>query len=154
MILTALLFCFASAGLTLIITDGSIAQPLRDYVIDHLSSNLKSISGWIDDRIDLISRSQFNSRVFACFAAIILVTLYSIRFCFSLSRKLLLDKLPDGIECHQCMGFWSGMICAILLWIGSFGTVLCCGFAASFLAPLFSSIMVYIDSKSIISGGN
>jgi hypothetical protein len=34
-------------------------------------------------------------------------------------RKRLPDRLKDGVDCHQCMGFWCGVACGGLLLFGN-----------------------------------
>ncbi len=56
--------------------------------------------------------------------------------------RLGVDRLPwlaELTSCYQCSGFWAGLLCGGLAF--GFGwTVLLCGFAGSFLAPLANDL--------------
>lgn len=59
-------------------------------------------------------------------------------------------KMPEffvkAINCHQCVGWWSGLFCSILFFQFSFQYILIaifCAFAGSFLAPMEKVIRSY-----------
>jgi len=69
-------------------------------------------------------------------------------------RLFLKNKLSKfwytPFECYQCMGFWSGIICSFILTLNPY-MILCCGFAGSFLSPLFVNISNYLEAQTLIS---
>lgn len=67
------------------------------------------------------------------------------RVCTKVLNKLLWIK--EGIDCHMCMGFWSGLICSYLLGLSPH---ICFGFAGSFLASFYYVVIEYLMSNSTI----
>lgn len=49
--------------------------------------------------------------------------------------------------CPECTGFWSGMICCLLLLTGDWYYVVGAGFAGSFLSSFATDITYLINSK-------
>ena len=122
-----LLFCIAAVGMTLIITRGNIFAPLRLF-----------ISGWSEQiRQRREQRAANTGKSPRC--------------------KSCIEWLNDLINCDQCMGFWCGLFCGLLIALPSEGSTLtlclpltclqilfvlfCCGLGGSFLAPLSSNIV-------------
>ncbi|HBT75891.1 MAG TPA: hypothetical protein DEB39_02980 [Planctomycetaceae bacterium] len=63
------------------------------------------------------------------------------------------EWVDNVLGCYQCCGFWSGILCGLLLMplsfsLGSLAVLLGCGWAASLLAVLF--VMVLDTSRSAI----
>lgn len=55
-------------------------------------------------------------------------------------KKILPSKLYEVFECHQCMGTWVGFLVGYWLLGQDWKTVLCCGFASSFLCATYHRI--------------
>jgi hypothetical protein len=78
-------FAFATIGLTNVITESTIADPIREWWKKHTN-----------------------------------------------------ELFGDAIDCHQCVGWWSGLLCSVLFFNLSFGFIpimFGCAFAGSFLSP-------------------
>lgn len=89
-----LFFTFASIGLTNVIVESSIAEPIRTW--------------W-----------EKNTAAF----------------------------FVDAIECHQCVGWWSGLICSFLFFDFSYAfipIILGCAFAGSFLSSFEKVLRNYL----------
>lgn len=114
--------------------------------------------------------------VFAC-AVVGLTNIITHSTIASPIREWVLSHVPEkyshGIECSQCVGFWSGFILGGIIlgfpaimpeysnqlsyWIEllksislNFVYLLIYGFASSFLSVLSANIMGYLDSQSYI----
>ena len=61
------------------------------------------------------------------------------------SAKVLPSYVYEALECHQCMGFWFGLLTGYFLLGNGWITVLACGFGGSFLSKLFGNIMACLD---------
>lgn len=88
------LFVMATIGLTNVITESSIAEPIRSW--------------WKE-----------NTNAF----------------------------FADAIECHQCVGWWSGLICSVLFFNFSYMFIpfaLACAFAGSFLSSFEKVLRNYL----------
>lgn len=72
---------------------------------------------------------------------------YCVRYLFRYVHKKL-DWIKEGIDCHMCMGFWSGIFCSYLLGLTPH---ICFGFAGSFLASFYIILVDYLVSNSSIS---
>lgn len=59
-------------------------------------------------------------------------------------------KVNQLFGCPQCMGFWCGVICGIMLL--SFNPLIWipCGFAGSFLSVLASYLFIYLEANSLV----
>jgi len=84
-------------------------------------------------------------------------------------RDFLEAKLPAKVyevfTCHQCMGFWTGVLCALAILDCTFLTGLMGGFAGSFVSLFFGRIAaclreladcllhksLYYESQTILS---
>jgi len=64
-----------------------------------------------------------------------------------------LDWLWHGLECKQCVGFWTGLFTGAVLISGSPWVVLTCGFASSMLATFYDLIVGYILTHSTFDVG-
>jgi len=93
-----LLFAFGAIGLTHILSDSDIFQPVRD-------------------KIDKHEKLQWLSKL---------------------------------INCHQCCGFWVGLLVGLLIFGFNPPIILVCGFASSFLARWGGNYLDYLDSLTSI----
>ncbi len=109
--LNFVLFIFSLIGLSFIIVESTIFQPMRTWLKDGLIPQ------------------KLNFKFFV----------------------LIKNKLTKIVGCFQCTGFWSGVICGLLLVSFNPLIVFCCGCAGSFLTPLAVSIMNYIEVQTIIN---
>jgi len=62
--------------------------------------------------------------------------------------KIFLSKI---FSCLQCMGFWTGLVCSLFLMPFNFFTILCCGFAGSFLCPFAAVIYTYLEAAALVN---
>jgi hypothetical protein len=96
-----ILFTFGTIGMTHIIVDGTIFEPVRNYI-----------------------KSRSNNAFFK-----------------------ILDKI---VMCNQCMGFWSGVFCGMLVF--KFGLLLfVAGCAGSFFSNFSAIYMNYLETQMIIT---
>lgn len=119
-----LLFCLASVGLTAILVDGKIFQPLRN--------GLHAFHAVSEEK-----RSQGKFPFF----------------------RLPIDMIHGVMTCHQCCGFWCGLVCScIILYDKNFEmvvrdlellVVLCGGFAGSILSLLYLRIDEFLFAKTM-----
>lgn len=61
------------------------------------------------------------------------------------------DFFKEAIRCHQCVGWWSGLLCSFLLFKLSFWFIpiaLGCAFAGSFLSTFEKVIRNYIITRT------
>lgn len=71
---------------------------------------------------------------------------YVVRFLFlRIDDKF--SWIKEGIDCHMCMGFWSGIFCSYLLGLTPH---ICFGFAGSFLASFYIILIDYLVSNTAI----
>lgn len=73
-------------------------------------------------------------------------------FTFGLRDKLryLASPFLSGlIECPQCVGLFSGLICGLLLSYNVYFLIMC-GFAGSFVSALGERLLNYIEAKSVV----
>jgi len=63
-------------------------------------------------------------------------------------QKILPTKVYEVLECHQCTGFWTGMICGLILLSFNPFIVFACGCAGSFLSAFAYILMELIISKT------
>ncbi len=61
------------------------------------------------------------------------------------------SKLSKIFSCFQCMGFWTGLFCGLILVSFNPFVILCCGFAGSFLSPFASTLINYLEAQTLIS---
>jgi len=61
-----------------------------------------------------------------------------------------LQWLYKLINCHQCCGFWTGLLVGLLIFGFNPPVVLVCGFASSFLARLGANYLEYLESLTTI----
>jgi hypothetical protein len=66
-------------------------------------------------------------------------------------EKVLPSKVYEVFTCYQCMGFWTGIVCALTLLNCSFATGLMGGFAGSFVSSLFGKIETYLEAQAVVS---
>lgn len=62
--------------------------------------------------------------------------------------ELLGDTFNKLVTCHQCCGFWCGMICGAIVISQNPFWILASGFAGSFVSPAYMIINDYIVSKT------
>ena len=55
------------------------------------------------------------------------------------------------LSCYQCTGFWSGVICGLILISCNPFVVLACGFAGSFIAIWGAVYLNYLEARSIVA---
>lgn len=67
-----------------------------------------------------------------------------------LLKKILPAKAFKVFECYQCAGMWCGMLVGAWLIDHHPFTIVCCGFAISFLASLSAHFFNYLEAKSIV----
>lgn len=60
-------------------------------------------------------------------------------------------KLSKIFSCFQCMGFWTGLFCGLILVSFNPIIILCCGFAGSFLSPFSSTLINYLEAQTLIN---
>jgi len=84
-----------------------------------------------------------------CMACIGLTCIILESSIFAPVRNVLSHILPTKVyevfECHQCMGTWVGFLVGYFLLADSFITVLCCGFASSFLNTAYHRLFVLLE---------
>jgi hypothetical protein len=80
-----LIFLLASVGMTHIVVDGNITEPFRRLV------------GW------------------ACGSLVLLIKCKPNDLWYKKILNWLVKKPIEMLDCHQCTGFWCGVICANLL---------------------------------------
>ena len=81
---------------------------------------------------------------------------------FDSLRDLFRNKASEGkrffkflnsiFSCHQCMGFWCGLFCGLILISYNPLVVLTCGFASSFLSVLAANYLNYLEAGAIVIG--
>jgi hypothetical protein len=49
------------------------------------------------------------------------------------------------------MGFWTGVVCGLILISFNPLIILCCGFAGSFLSPLSATIVNYLEAQTLFN---
>lgn len=62
------------------------------------------------------------------------------------------EFIGDAIECHQCVGWWSGLVSSLLFFelsIGFIPIVLGCAFAGSFLSLFEKIIRNYLIENTV-----
>ena len=64
-----------------------------------------------------------------------------VREWFASKPTWIYQKISEALECHQCTGYWSGLLCGAVIVSTNPLEVLICGFAGSYLAVLTSAIM-------------
>ena len=97
---------------------------------------------------------------------LVIFVLASIGFCNIMIESFIMESLRNWIQgrvypsvykiftCYQCMGFWTGLICGLILISLNPLIALCCGFAGSFLSTLAATFLNYLESISIGNLGN
>jgi Na+/H+ antiporter NhaC len=55
-------------------------------------------------------------------------------------EKQIPPKAFEVFTCHQCMGFWTGLICGWTLLGGTFAAAIMGGFASSFVSLFFGRV--------------
>lgn len=63
-------------------------------------------------------------------------------------QKHLPTKVYEVFECHQCMGFWSGLLTGFILITSNPFQVFLCGCAGSFLSTIGYLLIEYISLKT------
>lgn len=63
-------------------------------------------------------------------------------------QTILPTKVYEVLECHQCTGFWCGMLCGLVLLSLNPIAIFMCGCAGSFLSAFAYIIMEFILSKT------
>lgn len=66
-------------------------------------------------------------------------------------KQFFKSKLSKIFSCFQCMGFWTGLFCGLILVSFNPFIILCCGFAGSFLSPFASTLINYLEAQTLIS---
>lgn len=66
-------------------------------------------------------------------------------------KKYIKVKLSKIFSCFQCMGFWTGVVCGLILISFNPLIVLCCGFAGSFLSPLSMTFINYLEAQTLFN---
>lgn len=77
---------------------------------------------------------------------------FLINFIFKIITFLhIKSKLSKIFSCFQCMGFWTGLFCGLILISFNPIIILCCGFAGSFLSPFSSTLVNYLEAQTLIN---
>lgn len=129
-----ILFILASVGMTHIIMDGSILQPLRNSVKklpDYFKKIDSVISKVIPKFIVLILRNKIvqKTRLFLV--------------------KTLPKKIKELFECYMCLGFWCGMIIGAGVVSHDPIQIFACGCAGSLLSQLTAIILNLLEAAII-----
>ena len=123
MMITFVLFLLAAIGMTHVVVDGSVADPFRRF--------MKWITSKLLQWIEPLAEDQWYTKTLQWFA-----------------------KIPgEVVDCHQCAGFWCGMICGYILIIGEFWPVVMCGFANSIAALTTAYVLTYLQARSMVDVG-
>lgn len=118
-----LLFIFGVIGLTHIIVDSAIMQPIRDWF---KKPYVPWFLMWKDGWGDLLSPWTFL-------------------------RKRLFDPIGHMTTCYQCSGFWAGLAVGWMVWSqAGFWHVLASGFAGSFLSNAAAILFNYFEAQTIV----
>lgn len=115
-----ILFMCASVGLTCIVVDSVIADPFRRFVNWGCISLLRKLN------------CQPSSPW------------------YTQTARWFLEKPPEALDCHQCSGFWCGLICGYILISPNFLVVFMCGFASSALSMMTVQYRVYLEHNSMV----
>lgn len=67
-----------------------------------------------------------------------------------LLRKTLPEKLYKLVECYQCTGFWSGIVCGLILIDINPFIVFMCGCAGSAASTFWATYLVYLEARSYV----
>lgn len=62
--------------------------------------------------------------------------------------KIFVSKI---FSCLQCMGFWTGLVCGMFLMPFNVFTILCCGFAGSFISPFSALVYTYLEAAALVN---
>ena len=89
-----ILFVFGSMGLTHILVDSSLMEPLRKWL-----------------------------------------------------RSFLPAKLGEALGCHQCIGFWSGLFCGLLITCSPL-LLLLLGFSGSWFGMVSDTVLSWLESQT------
>ena len=98
-----LFFALASTGLTHILVESKVIEPIRDFLL------------LLTKKIPYVG-----------------------------------SMLEYMLECYQCMGFWSGLVCGYYLISHDLPIVLLCGFAGSFVSYATASYLAYLEARTVI----
>lgn len=73
---------------------------------------------------------------------------------FSSIRDILREHLPPKVyeifECHQCLGFYCGLLCGWIMLTNNILVIFLLGCAGSYFANLSSWIMLAIESYTVL----
>jgi len=62
-------------------------------------------------------------------------------------KRIMPEKLGKLVDCHQCSGFWAGIICALIIFGWNPLIIVACGFAGSGLGLWSDTKLKEIESK-------
>jgi hypothetical protein len=66
-------------------------------------------------------------------------------------KETLPEKVYEAFECHQCMGFWCGLMCCAALFTWNPVIIFMCGCAGSFLTSAYYLLTELVLSKTDFS---
>lgn len=138
-----ILFVFATVGFTYINVDSSLMSFVRDYVKKKHKGKIDALA--VAPGCDVKNRWQRFAEYLKTWSS-----LKSWKVWWELRKKGFWWFQNSIWMCHQCMGFWSGLFCGLCL-EGFVIKSLLYGFAGSFLAPVFQSIMTLIEAKTFVA---
>ncbi len=117
-----ILFCFGVIGLTHIIVDSFIMEPVRNWFF-------KPSFSWNSIK-DFFKTKVFSSGFFV---------------------NCITTPISHMMMCYQCSGFWSGLICGWMVFpTSNWAEWLVMGFAGSFMSNFATSVMQYLEAKSFV----
>lgn len=60
-------------------------------------------------------------------------------------------KISEMINCHQCCGFWTGLLCSCLVFSDIAGwQILVGGFAGSFFSMAMAIVFNYLEAQTVL----
>ena len=121
--LTIIWFLLAAVGMTHVVVDGNVADPFRRF--------MKWISKKLINYINPQPEDTWYLKTMKWFA-----------------------EIPgEVVDCHQCSGFWCGIICGYILVCHHFWMLIMCGFANSIAALAVAYVLTYLQARSIVDIG-
>lgn len=81
----------------------------------------------------------------------LMIESYALQWLRDFFKKRLPPNIYKVFECHQCMGFWTGALCGLILVSFNFFVILACGWSISFLSPAAEKLMNYWDAMAFMS---
>ena len=118
-----ILFLLAAAGMTHVVVDSTVADPFRR-LMKWTSKNLLLL-------LEPLPKDVWYTKTLQWLAVV----------------------PSEVVDCHQCSGFWCGVICGYILICHNLWSVIMCGFASSITALFAAYVFTYLQAKSIIEMG-